>query len=130
MLWVVHKFLTGSVDLKRVEAPLKATSSGLPSTSRKEELNAKVKTTVRNNRRLPVREVAHGFGISVGSCDAFLMGDLHMKLVCAKFVSRLLTYDQREYVHGHVRGREGSMASRSSGFGSPGLCSEMSFRSL
>jgi hypothetical protein len=32
--------------------------------------------------------------------------------------------------HGHVRGREGSMASRSSGFGSPGLCSEMSFPSL
>ena len=32
--------------------------------------------------------------------------------------------------HGHVRGWEVSMASRSSGFGSPGLCSEMSFPSL
>ena len=25
MQWVVHKFLTGSIDLKRVEPPLKAT---------------------------------------------------------------------------------------------------------
>jgi len=32
--------------------------------------------------------------------------------------------------HGHVRGWEGSMARRSSGFGSPRLCSEMSFPSL
>jgi len=32
--------------------------------------------------------------------------------------------------HGHVRGWEGSMASRSSGFGSPGLSSEMSFPSF
>jgi hypothetical protein len=31
---------------------------------------------------------------------------------------------------GHVRGWEGSMGSRNSGFGSPGLCSEMSFPSL
>jgi len=32
----------------------------------------------------------------VGSCDAILTDDLHMKLVCAKFVTRLLTDDQRE----------------------------------
>jgi len=32
----------------------------------------------------------------VGSCDAILTDDLHMKRVCAKFVPRLLTDDQRE----------------------------------
>ena len=32
----------------------------------------------------------------MGSCDAFLIDDLHMKRVCAKFVPRLLTDDQRE----------------------------------
>jgi len=33
---------------------------------------------------------------SVGSCDAILTEDLQMKHVCAKFVPRLLTDDQRE----------------------------------
>jgi len=57
---------------------------------------AEVRTIVRNNRRLTVREIADDCEISVGSCDAILTVDLHMKLVCAKFVPRLLTDDQRE----------------------------------
>jgi len=56
----------------------------------------KVRTVFRNNRRLTVRETADDCGISVGSCDAILTDDLHMERVCAKFVSRLLTDDQRE----------------------------------
>jgi len=44
--------------------------SGRPSTSRNEELIAKVRTIVRNNSRLTVREIADDCGISVGSCDA------------------------------------------------------------
>jgi len=46
----------------------------------------KVRTIVRNNRRLTVQEIADDCGISVGSCDAILTDDLHMKCVCAKFV--------------------------------------------
>ena len=41
--------------------------SGRPSTSRNEEVIAKVRTIVRNNRRLTVREIADDCGISVGS---------------------------------------------------------------
>ena len=67
-----------------------------PSTSRNYEIIAKVRTIVRNNRRLIVREISDDCGISVGSCDAILTDDLHMKRVCAKFVPRLLTDDQRE----------------------------------
>jgi len=70
--------------------------SGRPSTSRNEEMFGKVKTIVRSNRRLTVREIADGCGISVGSCDAILTKDLHTKRVCAKFVPCLLTDDQRE----------------------------------
>ena len=40
---------------------------GRPSTSRNEEMIAKVRTIVRNNSRLTVREIADGCGISVGS---------------------------------------------------------------
>jgi len=70
--------------------------SGRPSTSRNEEMIAKVRKIFRNNRRLAVREIADDCGISVGSCDANLTDDLHMKRVCATFVPRLLTDDQRE----------------------------------
>jgi len=70
--------------------------SGRPSTSRNEKMIAKVRTIVRNNRRLTVREIADDCGISVGTYDAILTDDLHMKRVCAKFVPRLLTDDQRE----------------------------------
>jgi len=57
---------------------------------------AKIRTIVRNNRRLTVREMAHDCGISVGPCDAILTYDLIMKRVCAKFVPRLLKAGQRE----------------------------------
>jgi len=66
-----------------------------PLTSRNEEMIAKVRTVVCNNRRLTVREIADDWGISVGSCDAILTDDLHMKRVCAKFVPRLQTDNQR-----------------------------------
>jgi len=57
---------------------------------------ANVRTIVRNNRRLTVREIADDCGISMGSCDAVLTDDLHMKCVWAKFMPRMLTDDQRE----------------------------------
>jgi len=59
-------------------------------------MTAKVRTIIRNNRRLTVREIADDCGISVGSCDAILTDDLHMKRVRTQFVLRLLTDDQRE----------------------------------
>ena len=65
--------------------------SGRPSTSRNEEMVAKVRTIFRSNRRWTVRKIADDRGISVGSCDAVLTDDLHMKRVCAKFVPLLLT---------------------------------------
>jgi len=70
--------------------------SGRQSTSRNQEIIAKARIFFRNNRRLTVREIADDCGISVGSCDAILTEDLYMKRVCAKFVPRLLTDDQRE----------------------------------
>ena len=53
---------------------------------------AKARKTVRNNRRLTVREMADDCGISVGSCDAILTDDLHketcVREVCAAFANR------------------------------------------
>ena len=86
--WVVHKCLTGSKGRTSVESDPR---SGRPSTSRNGEMIAKVRTVVRNNRRLTVREIAGDCGISMGSCDAILTDDLHMKRVCevcAAFANR------------------------------------------
>ena len=58
--------------------------SARPSTLRKVEMVAKVRTIIRNNRRLTVREITDDCGISVGLCDAILNDDLHNKRVCAK----------------------------------------------
>ena len=59
MQCVVHKCLTGSVDLKKGRTSVESDPrSGRPSTSRNEEMIAKVRTIVRNNRRLTVREIA------------------------------------------------------------------------
>jgi len=66
--------------------------SGRPSTSSDEEMIA----IVRNKRRVTVREIADDCGISVGSCDAILTDDLHMKCARVKSVPNLLTDDQRE----------------------------------
>ena len=43
-----------------------------------------------------MREIVDDCGICIGSCDAILTDDLHMKRVCAKFVLHLLTDDQCE----------------------------------
>jgi len=72
MQWVVHKCLSGSVDLKRVEPQLKA----IPARDDRQHWETRkwllVRTVLLNNRRLIVREIADDCGISVGSCDAIL----------------------------------------------------------
>jgi len=55
------------------------------------KVKAKVRIIIRNNRRLRVREIADDLRISVGSCDAILTEDLHMKRAWAKFVPRFPT---------------------------------------
>jgi hypothetical protein len=55
------------------------------STSGNEEMILKVRTIFRNNGSLTLQEIAEYCGISVGSSDANLTDDLHMKRVCAKF---------------------------------------------
>ena len=47
------------------------------------------------NRRITIREVAEDVGISVGSCHAILSDILGLKRVAAKFVSKLLNFDEK-----------------------------------
>jgi hypothetical protein len=43
-------------------------------------------------RRITIREVADGVGISIGSCHNLYSNVLAMKRVAAKFIPKLLTF--------------------------------------
>ena len=50
---------------------------------------------VMKNRRITIREDAEDVSISVGSCHAIYSDVLGMKCVVAKFVPKLLNFDQK-----------------------------------
>ena len=66
-----------------------------PSTSTTNENTVAVKKIVMENRRITIREVAEHVGISVGSCHAIFSNILGLKRVAAKFVPKLLNFDQK-----------------------------------
>jgi histone-lysine N-methyltransferase SETMAR len=65
--------------------------SGLPSTLTDDQHVAQVRSVIRSNQRLTVRELAEECDISLGSCHSILTEKLGMHRVAAKFVPRLLT---------------------------------------
>ena len=70
--------------------------SGRPSTSRNEEVIEKVCQIVMYDRRLIFREIVEEVGISRGSVYSILTEDWCMQRVSAKFISKLLTEQQKE----------------------------------
>ncbi|XP_018051304.1 PREDICTED: putative uncharacterized protein FLJ37770 [Atta colombica] len=76
---------------------------GRPSTSTTDENVEEVKKIVMENRRITIREIAEDVGISVGSRHAIFSDLLDMKRVAAKFVPKLLNFDQKNS-HEHRSG--------------------------
>ncbi|BFZ21096.1 hypothetical protein BsWGS_24135 [Bradybaena similaris] len=70
--------------------------SGRHVTSRSEKHIADVSSTVRENRRITIRELSEEHSISFGSVQAILTEDLGMRRVSAKFVPKLLSADQKD----------------------------------
>lgn len=70
--------------------------SGRSVTSRSEKHIADVCSTVRENRRITIRELSEEHSISFGSVQAILTEDLGMRRVSAKFVPKLLSADQKD----------------------------------
>ncbi|XP_014476037.1 PREDICTED: putative uncharacterized protein FLJ37770, partial [Dinoponera quadriceps] len=68
-----------------------------PSTSTTDENIDEVKKIVLANRRITVREVAEDLNISIGSCHSIFTNDLGMRRVAAKFVPKLLNFDQKQH---------------------------------
>lgn len=71
--------------------------SGRPSSSTNDENVKKIKAIVLANRRITIREAAEEIGISYGSCEAIFTNVLNMKRVAAKFVPKLLNFQQKQH---------------------------------
>ena len=71
--------------------------AGRPSTSTTDENIDEVKKIVLANRRITVREVAEDLNISIGSCHSIFTNDLDMRRAAAKFVPKLLNFDQKQH---------------------------------
>ena len=84
------RFQEGREDVEDDERP------GRPSTSTTDENVEKVKEMVINERRITIREVADDVGISIGSCHEIFSNLLVMKRVVAKFVPKLLNFEQKQ----------------------------------
>ena len=72
--------------------------SGRPSTSRTPENIERVQAAVKKNQRLTVRELAEDLGIPRTIVSEILTEDLCIKRVGTKFVPRLLTQEQKEWI--------------------------------
>ena len=84
------RFQDGREDVEDDERP------GRPSTSTTDENVEKVKEMVMNDRRIIIREVADDVGISIGSCPEIFSNVLGTKRVAAKFVPKLLNFEQKQ----------------------------------
>ena len=84
------RFQDGREDVEDDERP------GRPSTSTTDENVEKVKEMVMNDRRITIREVADDVGISIVSCHEIFSNVLGMKRVAAKFVPKLLNFEQKQ----------------------------------
>ena len=67
-----------------------------PSTSTNDENVEKVEEMVMNDSRITIREVADDVGISIASCHEIFSNVLGMKRVAAKFVPKLLNFEQKQ----------------------------------
>ena len=70
--------------------------SGRSSTSKTDENVEKVKEMIMNDRRITIRERADDVGISIGSCHEIFSYVLGMKRLAAKFVPKLLNFEQKQ----------------------------------
>jgi hypothetical protein len=69
--------------------------SGRPSTSTTPENIAKVREAILVDRRQTIRYVCEIVGLSYGTVQRILVGNLNMRRISARFVPRLLSDDQK-----------------------------------
>ena len=76
---------------------------GRLSTSTTDESVEAVKKMILENRRITIRKVAEEVGMSVDACHAIFSDVLGMRRVSAKFVPKLLNFDQKAVAYPSLR---------------------------
>jgi transposase len=71
--------------------------SGRPSTGTTIKNVEKVREAIQEDRRRTIHDVCNIIRLSYGICQRILSDELNMRRVAAKFVSRLLSNDQKEH---------------------------------
>ncbi len=70
--------------------------AGRPATSRNEENLAKLREVLNSDRHLSIRLIADRMNLNYGTVFQMVTEDLMMRKVCAKFVPKVLTDDQKQ----------------------------------
>ena len=70
--------------------------SGRPSLSRTDDSKAQISEILDQDRNKTLREISTESGLSYGTCQRIVTGDLAMKRVAAKFIPKLLNLDQKK----------------------------------
>jgi hypothetical protein len=89
-----RRFLGGREDVEDDEQP------GRPVTMKTDENVDKVRTLVRNDRRLSIRMIAGEFNVDKETVRQIKTENLEMKKVCAKTVPKNLSEDQKLHREG------------------------------
>ncbi|UYV80695.1 BRWD3 [Cordylochernes scorpioides] len=70
--------------------------TGHPRSLRCEENKLKIKELIKSNRRISIKDLSSGTGLSVGLCHQIVTKDLDMIRTSSKFVPGILTEEQKE----------------------------------
>ncbi|UYV72145.1 hypothetical protein LAZ67_9001957 [Cordylochernes scorpioides] len=57
----------------------------------------KIKSLIKENPRITIRELSEDLDISFGTCQTIIKNDLHLKRSPGKFITHLLTNEQKEH---------------------------------
>ncbi|UYV79613.1 hypothetical protein LAZ67_18000032 [Cordylochernes scorpioides] len=71
--------------------------TGRPLSIRNPENALKIKSSIKENPRITIRELSEDLDISFGTCRTIIKNYLHLKRSPAKFVPHLLTNEQKEH---------------------------------
>ncbi|UYV77183.1 TSTA3 [Cordylochernes scorpioides] len=71
--------------------------TGRPLSIRNPENALKIKSSIKDNPRITIRELPEDLYISFGTCQTIIKNDLHLKRSPAKFVPHLLMNEQKEH---------------------------------
>ena len=91
LAWIKHQFLSGIRDSRKDDE-----RCGRSKEVRTPELIGQIKNFIDKDRRVSIETISAQFDVSVGTVHTIIHKELKMRIICAKFVPRVLREDQKE----------------------------------